>query len=215
MILIVLGVLIVLLLAAWTVVGYLPTKDIETPTYRVLETKKGYEIREYEPYIVAEVTLDGSYRQSLYGGFGKVADYIFGNNTKGGAIDMTAPVLQSEKPSSEKIAMTSPVLHEESDAGGGYTIAFVMPSEYTMATLPKPNNPEVKLREVPAKRFAVLRFGGYATSGRTARKTKALVSNLARDGVKTTGKPVVAQYNPPWTPPYMRRNEIMLEIASP
>ncbi|HOZ46343.1 MAG TPA: heme-binding protein [Candidatus Hydrogenedentes bacterium] len=200
---------IVVLLGAWTAVGYNTTKGIETPEYTSLKKANGYEIREYAPYIRAEVNIEGSYRKSLYSGFREVADYIFGNNTRRADIAMTAPVI-SEK--AQAIAMTAPVLHESARGDEAYTVAFVMPREYSIDTLPQPNNPNVRLREVPERRVAVLRFGGYATRGRATRKIAALEKALERDGVRTAGDPVVAQYDPPWTPPYMRHNEIWVTL---
>lgn len=203
-----LGVVLVAL-AAWTYVGYASTRGIETPAYTLAAEGNGYEVREYAPYIRAEVTLQGAYRDTLYGGFRNVADYIFGNNTTRSAVAMTAPVLQ-EPAGSETIAMTAPVLHEQE--GGAYTVSFIMPSSYTMDTLPQPNNDKVKLRAVPKTRFAVLGFGGYATERRSARKTAWLQERLTADGLLPAGPPIVAQYDPPWTPPYMRRNEIQIPL---
>jgi hypothetical protein len=205
----VMTVLVVLLFAVWTYVGYAATSDIETPKYEVVKTADVYEIRLYAPQIRAEVVVEGSYRESLYGGFRKLADYIFGNNTAQSKIDMTAPVL-SER--SEKIAMTAPVLHEPQEGKAAQVVAFVMPSSYTLETLPKPNNEEVLLRQVPATRYAVHSFSGWATEGRVVSRTKALQEALARDGVKTVGAPMTAQYDPPWTPPYMRQNEILIAL---
>lgn len=205
----VMSVLLVLLLGLWTYVGYAATSDIETPKYEVVSTAESYEIRLYAPQIRAEVVVEGSYRESLYGGFRKLADYIFGNNTAQSKIEMTAPVL-AEK--SEKIAMTAPVLHEPQPGKEAQVVAFVMPSSYTLETLPKPNNEAVALREVPAMRYAVHSFGGWATEGRVAARTKVLQESLARDGIETIGMPIVAQYDPPWTPPYMRQNEILIAL---
>lgn len=202
-------IVLALLLGVWTYVGYATTKDIETPKYEVVNATSDYEIRLYAPQIRAEVVVEGSYRESLYGGFRKLADYIFGNNTAQSKINMTAPVL-SEK--SEKIAMTAPVLHEPQQGKEAQVVAFVMPSSYTLETLPRPNNNEVVLRQVPATRYAVHSFSGWATEGRVASRTKKLQEALARDGVATTGIPMVAQYDPPWTPPYMRQNEILIAL---
>ena len=199
----------VALVGAWTALGYMSTKDIEEPAYTVAEKKRGYQIREYAPYIRAEVTLEGAYRDTLYGGFRQVADYIFGNNTKSEKVAMTAPVIQEK---SEKIAMTAPVIQEAGEGKNTYTVAFVMPREYTLETLPKPNNPNVAFREMPARRFAVMKFGGYATERRVERKKAQLAEALERDGMKAAGTALVAQYDPPWTPFYMRRNEIQVPL---
>ncbi len=203
---------VVALLGGWILAGYLPTRNIETPKYELVSKAKGYEVRQYAPHVIAEVEVSGSYGESLNQGFRKVADYIFGNNTAKGAISMTAPVLHEKQASSEKISMTAPVLHEQAGAKGTYKLAFVMPSKYTLDTLPKPNNSEVSLRLVPQKKYAVRSYGGYATEGKLERETKKLLDAVKRDNLTTTGTPVSAQFNPPWTPPFMRHNEVMVEV---
>ncbi len=203
---------IVALLGGWTLAGYLPTRNIETPKYELVSKAKGYEVRLYTPHVIAEVEVSGAYMESLNQGFRKVADYIFGNNTAKGSIAMTAPVLHEKKDASEKIAMTAPVLHEKAGEKGTYKLAFVMPSSYTLETLPKPNNAEVSLRQVPEKKCAVRKYGGYATEGKLERETKKLLEALKRDNITATGQPVSAQFDPPWTPPFMRHNEVMLEV---
>lgn len=203
------AILLAVLLGAWSVIGYMDTKDIEEPVYTVVNKGAGYEIRAYAPQIRAEVVLEGSYRESLYGGFRQLADFIFGNNTTNTGIDMTAPVI-SEK--SQKIAMTAPVLHEQNDGQDKHVVSFIMPGAYTMETLPRPNNSAVTLRQIPEQRFAVVKFRGYATEGRANRRIKNLIRALERDGIAIRGQAQIAQYNPPWTPPYMRRNEILIPI---
>jgi len=205
-------------LGLWSLIGWLPTRGVEKPAYEVVSRPKGYEVRDYPPTIVAEVTLEGEYKETMYGGFRQVADYIFGNNEvvlpeeQGSEkIAMTSPVLQKEEFSSEKIAMTSPVLQEKEE-GSSYTVSFIMPSEYTLESLPKPKNENVQLRSVPSKRYAVLRFGGYATERRVEKKRRKLKELMERDNLRSLGETTVAQYNPPWTPPYMRRNEIFIEV---
>ncbi len=200
------------LLGGWMLAGYLPTRNIETPKYELVAKAKGYEVRSYAPHIVAEVEVSGSYGDTLNQGFRKVADYIFGNNTAKGSIAMTAPVLHEKQAVSEKISMTAPVLHEKAGQGDTYKLAFVMPSKYTLETLPKPNNSEVTLRAVPEKKFAVRSFGGYATKGKVERETKKLLDALKSANISPTGVPSTAQYNPPWTPPFMRHNEVMVEV---
>lgn len=205
------GVLVVLL-GAWMVAGYLPVRNIETPKYQILSAKNGYEIRQYPAQIVAEVKVSGSYRESINKGFRKVADYIFGNNTASGSIAMTAPVLQQKQEDSQKIAMTAPVLQQEDGATGVYTVAFVMPSTYTLETLPKPNNAEVVLRAIPPKKYAALRFRGYAPENTVKQKTARLLDLLKQNQMPVAGVPLVAQYHPPWTPPFMRHNEVLVEL---
>ena len=214
-VMVVAGVVVAVLLGTWTAVGYSSTKDIETPAYEVVREASNYEVRDYAPCIRAEVTLEGEYRETMYGGFRQVADYIFGNNAKQNKIAMTAPVVQEPAAApSEKIAMTAPVVQEPASEDGRYTIAFIMPSEYTMETLPTPKNDAVTLREVPGERVAVISFRGYATKGAVKRKTDKLLKALDKDGLQPSGAVRVAQYDPPWTPPFMRTNEIQVPIAA-
>lgn len=222
---IVAGVLAVVL-GAWTAAGYVSTKGIETPGYEVVEEKEGYEIRRYEGFIRAKVTVEGEFDKSRGRGFRKVADYIFGNNTPKSKIAMTAPVLtqpgdsgqaggtDDSEQASQKIEMTAPVLQERLGEGK-YTVAFVMPGKYTMETLPEPGNPEVQLEKVEPVTFAVTTFGGYARAKRVEEKIESLRKQLEKDGLTPEGPPVIAQYDPPWTPPYMRTNEIWFAVDMP
>ena len=209
MLMAIIGSVVIGLLGLWTLSGYLSTRGIETLRYTVLQKADGYEVREYPGHVVAEITLPGGFHETMYAGFRKVADYIFGNNSPEQKIAMTAPVIHEK---SETIPMTAPVLHEPAPSSGAYTLSFVMPSSYAMNALPKPNNPDVRLREVQKTRMAVLAFSGYASERRTANKTAQLQDSLRRAGVHSVGGPVLAQYDPPWTPPYMRHNEIQIQI---
>ena len=205
---------VVVLLGGWVVVGAASVSGVESPEFEIIRKSAGYEIRSYGALLIAETVVEGTYRESINQGFGRVANYIFGNNTAEASIAMTTPVLHEPveaEPRSEKIAMTTPVLHEPIGAEG-YSLAFVMPSEYTMDTLPKPNRDDVRIREVPARTLAALKFRGYAPERTAERKTRTLLERLERDGVEVIGEPFVAQYDPPWTPPFMRRNEILVEV---
>ncbi len=200
---------IVVLVILWTLGSYLIVRTIEKPAYTILENRDGYEVREYGAYIVAETTVSGNRQEAVTSGFQIIADYIFGNNVSKKGIAMTAPVLESQ--ASEKISMTSPVLSTESTAGDR-VIAFVLPSEYTLETLPVPLNTAVTLREVPAHTVAVLQFTWYPTSARIEKKKEKLISLLERDKVTPIGTIQVAQYNPPLSMPLMLRNEIIIPI---
>ena len=203
-------------LGIWIAVGLVSVAGIETPEYEVVSSHEGYEIREYKPYIAAEVTMEGDYRGAMNGGFRTLADYIFGNNAKADgstdseSIAMTAPVME-QAAASEDIAMTAPVTEQQTKSGAR-VVSFIMPSEYTMETIPKPNNPDVTLVEVPAKRYAAHRFSGRVPLKKADSKKQFLLDALARDGVTTVGEPMLAQYNPPWTPPFMRRNEVLIVV---
>lgn len=183
---------------------------IEEAKYTVIEKSDVFELRAYSPKILAETLVSGSLDEASSAGFRLIADYIFGNNTSTASanekISMTAPVTIT--PKSDKISMTAPVSIEQ--AGEQWHVHFVMPSQYTLASLPKPNNPAVTLRKVPASNYAVICFSGFAGEDKIARKTADLLSWLNSKGITATGKPELARYNPPWTLPFLRRNEIMV-----
>lgn len=183
---------------------------IEEPKYTVIEKSGAFELRAYSPKIVAETRVSGSLDKASSAGFRLIADYIFGNNTlrTGGSeeISMTAPVTMESR--SEKISMTTPVSMEQT--GEQWRMHFVMPSQYTLDTLPKPNNPAVTLREVPQSNYAVIRFSGFAGENKVATKTAELMAWLDSKGISPIGKPELARYNPPWTLPFLRRNEVMV-----
>lgn len=185
---------------------------IEVPKYLVTEKSSGFELRAYNAMVVAETIVEGSLDKASSAGFKRIADYIFGNNkARNGAsekISMTSPVTM--QPKSEKISMTAPVIMAE-DAGK-WRIYFVMPSKYTLETLPEPNNKAVTLRALPARNFAVLRFSGLAGEEKTAKKTEELFAWLKSKNIKPIGTPELARYNPPWTLPFLRRNEVLVEI---
>jgi hypothetical protein len=182
--------------------------NVETPSYKVSSKSGNLEVREYGPTIVAEATVAGERDKAIQRGFRIIADYIFGNNLSSTKVVMTAPVMQQ---SSEKIAMTAPVIQQAS--GKSWNVRFVMPSRYTIETLPKPVNPKVALIEVPAMRFAAIRFSGFAGQGSLDKHEAQLRAFMSERGLTATGKPQYAFYNAPWTLPFMRRNEVMIEVA--
>lgn len=185
---------------------------VEKPKYERLERRKGYEIRSYPACIVAQVTVSGGEGDAMSRGFGALADYIFGNNIAKSKVAMTSPVMQ-EAAASEKVAMTSPVLQERGEGDGADQIVqFVMPSKYTLETLPKPNNPSVTLAAREARTYAVIKFSGRGKDEQMKKKEAALREALERDDVTIAGSPVYVRYDPPWTLPIFRRNEVMLPI---
>lgn len=200
-------VITTILFIAWVSWGYFSIANVEELSYTVIDDSKEYEIRQIEDHIVAEVIVTGSYKDASNKGFRKVANYIFGNNTSKDKVAMTTPVIDSQK--SEPIAMTTPVINSESetDAISQRSIAFVMPSSYSMETLPIPNNEEVTLRQVEGQKIAVLKFTWWATAKRMDQKKQDLIKYLERDGL-TASEFQSARYNPPWTPPFMLRNEV-------
>jgi len=206
----------------------------EEPPFEILSRHDAIELRRYPAFIVAETFVEGDMDAASGKGFRAIADYIFGNNVAVGSapdkgsekIAMTAPVtMEPVKAASQKIAMTAPVTLEPVPDGGlasptpqslqgarRWRVHFVMPSAYTLKTLPKPNNPAVQLREMPAKTWAVLSYSGLNTEAKVQQRTDELVEWLAGQKITSVGNPQLARYNPPWTLPMFRRNEIMLEI---
>ena len=195
------------LLGAWVVSGYLPTRNVDINKYSVIAEKDGYEIRQYEPYILAETPLRD---ESGNSGFNELFRYISGSNHGKSKLAMTVPVLQSGPPAGRKLAMAAPVLEREGASGG--VMAFVMPPSMKLEDLPKPASTKVTLRAVPGYKAAVIRFSGWGFASTVKKKTKQLAAALERDGLLAAAAPATAFYNPPWTPPFMRRNEVIIEI---
>jgi DNA gyrase inhibitor GyrI len=183
--------------------------NVEQPKYEIVETSGNIEIRDYAPMIVAEVDVTGGRRDAIGKGFRIIADYIFGNNTTAQKLPMTAPVTQQD---SEKIAITAPVTQQGD--GNTWKVRFIMPSSYTMEALPKPDNPAVELKEIGAKRYAVIRFSGMAGEDSLKRYTEELNAFISAKNLTPLSAPTYAFYNPPWTLPFLRRNEVMVEIPA-
>lgn len=182
----------------------------EEPKYNLIQQSGDVELREYAPKIIAETVVSGDLDDASSKGFKQIADYIFGNNTApaGGKekIAMTAPVTMEAQ--SEKISMTTPVTMQKTE--GMWRMHFVMPSQYMMETIPKPNNPAVALRQIPSQRYAVIRFSWFAGEDKVAKKTSELLTWMKDNNITPTGSPELARYNPPWTLPFLRRNEVMI-----
>jgi hypothetical protein len=178
----------------------------EEPHYTVVRTAETFEVRHYEPYLVAETLVAGSADEAGTQGFRVLAGYIFGKNKGAREIAMTAPVVQTPT----RIAMTAPVTQRP--GAGGYAVQFAMPPEWTLDTLPEPTDPAVSLRAVPARTVAVIRYSGTWSQERYAEHLAQLKGALAGAGLKWRGEPVWARYDPPWKPWFLRRNEIWLEL---
>ena len=157
---------------------------------------------------MAEVTVTGGQKEAGGKGFRLLAGYIFGGNKGQQKIAMTAPV--GMQPAGEKIAMTAPVTQMQS--AGEWIVRFTMPSSYALETLPTPNDAKVHLRQTPAARFAVMRFSGLAWPDDVASKAKVLTAWMEKRGLRATGPATLAQYNPPWTLWFLRRNEVMIPV---
>ena len=195
------------------------TMAIEEPKYTVIEASEKFELRAYNPMIVAEARVGGDMDDAGTAGFKVIANYIFGNNTSSESpsdtanesaknkIKMTAPV--SMKLESEQINMTAPVSMQAKN--GQWLVHFVMPEKYTLSTLPTPNNPAVIIREVPARNYAAIRFSGFAGPIKVDRKIAELMAWLKDKGITPTSEPEMARYDAPWVLPFLRRNEIMVQ----
>lgn len=204
------GYLAALLLAVWSFGSWYVVKDIEEPSYQVLSKADDYEVRLYEPYIIAQTTVSGDYDDAMSDGFREIAGYIFGGNSSNDEISMTAPVLENAQDTSQKIAMTAPVL--DTGTTDKRSVAFVMPSKYSLESLPVPNSDKVTFAEIPARKIAVLAYGFYANESRIAAKKLELLNRLQSDGVSVKGEVTSARYNPPFSMPLFLRNEVMVEI---
>ena len=197
---------------------------IEEPHYDVIVSHSPFEVRHYAPTLIAQTVVDGDMDTASSKGFRLIADFIFGNNLAVGSdqaakIAMTAPV--TVEPQSSKIAMTAPVTVEPqssdtSVAGANqWRIHFVMPSQYTLANIPKPKNSAVTLHELPRKYMVVHRYSGFNTQARVQEKTDDALAWAKQQSLKVVGTPQLSRYDPPWTLPMFRRNEIMVEVAAP
>jgi hypothetical protein len=182
--------------------------QVERARYRRVARYRDIEIRDYTPLIVAETAASGDRETAIREGFRTLADYIFGNNTAFSVVAMTAPVTQ--QPRNEGIAMMAP--DTEQANGADWTVRFVMPARYTIDTLPLPNDPAVSLKQVEGKRYAAIRFSGLARDAALKRYTERLEKFIGAKGLRPLSAPAYAFYNPPWTVPLLRRNEIMIEI---
>lgn len=182
---------------------------IEQPRYTVLQRDGNFELRRYEPYIVAEIEVSASFEEAGNVAFRPLADYIFGENRRSEKMEMTAPVTQTRK--GEKIGMTAPVI-QSSGRTGVYTVSFVMPSRYTMATLPRPVDERIHFREVPAALTAAWTYRGGWSQARYAKEEQALRAALVKAKRTALRPPVWARYNAPFWPWFLRRNEILIEV---
>lgn len=183
--------------------------------YTVLESRDDIELRQYAPCVVADVIVTGSEEKASNAAFRPLFAYISGSNHASTSLAMTAPVLQQ---SGEKLAMTSPVIQEairtDSEDESTWTVSFVMPGTGSIAEYPLPNDPRVTLRAVPGDTAAVVRWSGRWTSGNVAKRTEQLHRAIAAAGWQIAGNPRWARFDPPWKPPFARRNEIVIPVRT-
>ena len=188
-------------------VGFLGMESamaIEEPKYEVRTSQAPFELRHYAPTLIAQTLVEGDMDEASNKGFRLIADFIFGNN------------LAADSEQAAKIAMTAPVTIEpQSGSVQQWRIHFVMPSQYTLANIPKPKNSAVTLHELPSKYFVVHRYSGFNTVARVQEKTDEALAWAKHQSLKVVGTPQLSRYDPPWTLPMFRRNEIMVEVAAP
>ena len=193
----------------------------EEPQYQILQTIEDYELRRYEPYRVAEVEVRGDFEDVGSEAFRILAGYIFGDNQGETKMAMTAPVSQrpaetTREQAGTRLEMTAPVTQRPAGSemdSDGYVISFVMPASFTLETLPRPNNPRIRLREEPAGRVAARRYSGSWNEARYREEVRHLLDALQRDGLQSRGTPIYARYNSPFSLPMFRRNEILVPLA--
>jgi len=186
----------------------------ENPKYEVLQKTEAVEVRRYSSYLVAKTSVKGEFKEAQSQAFRILAGYIFGANQKKEKVSMTSPVFQgSGESGSEKISMTAPVM--QSLRGDEWTMSFMMPSKYQLADLPSPEDKRIQFAEVPPKIFAVIQFSGLGRKSQIDEKILELEGWLkSQPKWKAQAAPVYAGYDPPWTLPPFRRNEVMIEVVS-
>jgi hypothetical protein len=198
-----------MLLAALLITGE-NAMSLETPNYTVLYKDGDIEYRQYEPYLVSETVIQSTddYNDAGNEGFRRLFKYITGSNEGQAKIAMTAPVAQT--PRSEKIAMTAPV--QQGESAEGWRVAFMLPTEYTLDTAPVPTDERVQIKAMPGRLMAVLRYSGRWTESNFSNKQSALWDAIDGESIDKLGEFQSAFYNPPYTLPFMRRNEVMVEV---
>ncbi|MEM7745729.1 MAG: heme-binding protein [Pseudomonadota bacterium] len=186
------GVTAFVLAAGWWIYA---TFNVPVPAYAVVEVEGDVEIRDYPALVVAEVTTRGTRGEAVRSGFSPLARYIFAREREG-----------------EKIAMTAPVT-QRPDGDGTWTVQFIMPEEYTLESLPQPAGAQVALASEDPVRRAAIRFSGSWDDERFAEQEATLRAWLSARGLTALGPATYAYYNDPFTPPFLRRNEILIDLA--
>ena len=182
---------------------------VEHPEHTVLLREGDIELRTYPDMIVAEVDVSGGRSEAASRAFSPLANYIFAKERSGDAIAMTAPVTQERR---EKIAMTAPVTQTRASDSADWTVRFVMPSKFSLNDLPKPENKDIRLKKLPGQKRATIRFSGVPTDALIAENEQRLRDWLRSKGLEAAGAATYAYYNSPFTPGFLRRNEVMLAV---
>ena len=198
-------ILTTVFLSACSVFGM---RSAEEPNYQVLNDYGHIQIRLYPALVVAETRINADYKNSSNQGFQRLAGYIFGNNKKQQKMAMTAPVIQEQK--AETLAMTAPVIQQKS--GAVWLMAFVLPKGYSVSTAPIPMDPAVIIKDLPEIKVAVIQYSGFLSEQGIEDKTEELKNWLTQQGHKAISPARSAAYDPPWTLPFLRRNEVHIDI---
>jgi effector-binding domain-containing protein len=198
----------IIVAAVVIIIGAIDAMAIEEAPYKVLKKDSKFEIRDYAPHILAETVVEGNLEEAGNKAFNRLFRYISGDNRSRDKVAMTAPV--SQEPMGEKIKMTAPVGQQRVQES--WVVSFMMPASYTLETLPEPQDPKVTLRQVPARRMAVACYSGFWSEKNYLRYKMELESWIQEKGLTIVGDPVWARYNPPFTPWFLRRNEILIPV---
>jgi len=198
----------IILAAAVIIIGAMDAMAIEEATYKVVKKDNKFEIRDYAPHILAETVVEGDFDEAGNKAFNVLFGYISGDNRSREKLAMTAPV--SQEPKGEKIKMTAPVGQQRVQES--WAVSFMMPASYTLETLPEPEDPKVTLRQVPARRIAAVRYSGFWNEKGYLRYKLELESWISEKGYTIVGDPIWARYNAPFTPWFLRRNEILIPV---
>ena len=201
----ILVILISIQLAGCSIVG---VGDYEEAAYTVLLEQDNIQIREYEELLVAQTTTRGTYKESGRSGFQRLGGYIFGDNVANESIAMTAPVTQEQL--STEIAMTVPVFQEQDS--GEWIMTFVLPAKYTLETIPKPIDENVIIKTLPSKKIAIIQYSGFLNTESIIKYSELLKVWLDANEYEYADTFYSAAYDPPWTLPFMRRNEVHIEV---
>lgn len=184
---------------------------IEEAEYTVLQKEDSFELRKYEPYILAEIIVDGDFEDAGNEAFGRLFRYISGENRSRQKVDMTSPV--GQQAASQKIDMTAPV--SQQGENGSWAVSFMMPASFTPETLPEPNDSNVVLRQVPARHMAAVRYSGFWSEEGYLKNKDRLEAWISKMDLEAVGEPIWARYNPPFMPWFLRRNEILIPVGNP
>ena len=184
----------------------------EEPAYRVIKTYPAFELRQYDAYVVAETQVAGAFDDVGSQAFRRLFRYISADKRPQGKISMTTPVIQQpiaadENPGDDGSA--------PADTGTSYRFAFVMPAEYALDDLPKPDNLTIQLSSIPARMMAARRYSGTWSEERYRKNQQQLLEAVEAAGLKTLGTPIFARYNAPFSLWFLRRNEVLIEVAAP